>query len=144
MAVAEPYMTRRTLRGRMLTRQPSLLARVSWGDRIGVGLLLLVTMLAIVGPWLAPYKPNALASASALPLPPFHHGFLLGTDDVGHDIFSRVLYGIRTTWFASLEVIASGVVIGGAVGVAAGAAGGWIDNLPVSYTHLTLPTNREV
>ena len=40
MAVAEPYMTRRTLRGRMLTRRPSLLARVSWGDRVGVGLLL--------------------------------------------------------------------------------------------------------
>lgn len=138
MAVAEPYMTRRTLRGRMLTRRPSLLARVSWGDRLGVGLLFGVTLLAIVGPWLAPYKPTALASTAALPIPPFHHGFLFGTDDVGHDIFSRVLYGIRTTWFASLEVIASGVVIGGAIGIVAGAAGGWIDNLLMRFTDIFL------
>jgi peptide/nickel transport system permease protein len=111
---------------------------VSWGDRIAVGLLALVTLLAIVGPWLAPYKPNALASTSALPIPPFHHGFLLGTDDVGHDIFSRVLYGIRLTWFASLAVILSGVVIGGAVGVIAGASGGWVDSTLMRLTDIFL------
>ena len=138
MAVAEPYLAGRPTRGRVLTRRRTLLARVSWADRLAVGLLLGVTVLAIVGPWLAPYKPTALASTSALPIPPFHHGFLFGTDDVGHDILSRVLFGIRTTWFASLEVIASGVVIGGAIGLVAGATGGWVDNVLMRFTDVFL------
>ena len=137
MAVAEPYLTRRTRAGTLI-RRPGFLARVSWGDRLAVGLLLAVTVLAIVGPWLAPYKPTALASTSALPISPFHHGFLLGTAAVGHDILSRVLFGIRTTWFASLEVIASGVVIGGAIGLVAGAAGGWVDNVLMRFTDIFL------
>ena len=138
MAVAEPYMSQRTLRGRALTRRPSVLARVSWGDRVGVALLIVITLVAVFAPWLAPYKPTALVSKSALPIPPFHHGFLFGTDDVGHDIFSRVLYGIRTTWFASIVVIASGVVIGGLVGVIAGAFGGLTDNLLMRITDVFL------
>jgi peptide/nickel transport system permease protein len=138
MAVAEPYITRRTLRGNVLTRRPAAFARVTLGDRIALAMFVLVTVLAIVGPWFAPYKPNALASTSALPIPPFHHGFLLGTDDVGHDIFSRVLYGIRITWLASLEVIASGVLIGGFIGVVAGTAGGWVDNALMRFTDIFL------
>jgi peptide/nickel transport system permease protein len=138
MAVAEPYMTRRTLRGRALTRRPSILGRVSWGDRIGVGLLVGITVLAVIAPWIAPHKATALVSNSALPIPPFHHGFLLGTDDVGHDIYSRVLYGIRITWFASLIVIASGVVIGGIIGVIAGGFGGWSDSILMRITDIFL------
>jgi peptide/nickel transport system permease protein len=138
MAVAEPYMSKGTLRGSALIRRPSVLSRVSWGDRVGVGLLIVITLVAVLAPWLAPYKPTALVSNSALPIPPFHHGFLFGTDDVGHDIFSRVLYGIRTTWFASIVVIASGVVIGGIIGVVAGAFGGWTDNLLMRITDVFL------
>jgi len=138
MAVAEPYMTRRTLRGRALTRRPSFLARVSWGDRIGVALLFGITILAVIAPWIAPYKPTELVSHAALPIPPFHHGFLFGTDDVGHDIFSRVLYGMRTTWFASLVVITSGVVIGGIIGVVAGTFGGVTDGILMRITDIFL------
>jgi peptide/nickel transport system permease protein len=138
MAVAEPYMSKGTLRGRALIRRPSVLSRVSWGDRVGVALLIVITLVAVLAPWLAPHKPTALVSTSALPIPPFHHGFLFGTDDVGHDIFSRVLYGIRTTWFASIVVIASGVVIGGIIGVIAGAFGGLTDNLLMRITDVFL------
>jgi peptide/nickel transport system permease protein len=65
----------------------------------------------------------------------------MGTDEVGRDLFTRVLYGLRASWLAALVVITSGVLIGGLVGLVAGAAGGWIDNLLMRITDafLSLP-----
>ena len=59
---------------------------------------------------------------------PGKNGFLLGTDSIGRDILSRVLYGARSSWFAALIVVAVGLLIGGLVGLIAGAAGGWVDS----------------
>jgi peptide/nickel transport system permease protein len=66
---------------------------------------------------------------------------LLGTDEVGRDMFTRILYGARTSWITAFIVIASGVAIGGAVGLAAGAAGGWVDTvlMRLTDTFLALP-----
>jgi peptide/nickel transport system permease protein len=136
MAVAEPYASRRTLRGIALTRRPSFLARVSWGDRIAVGMLGVVTLVAILAPWIAPHHP--LIPAGRPELAPGTHGFLFGTDEVGRDIFSRVLYGVRASWFAALAVIVSGVIIGGFIGVVAGATGGWVDNALMRLTDVFL------
>jgi peptide/nickel transport system permease protein len=138
MAVAEPYAPRSvgTLRGRAVVavrrRRKSHAALV---DRIAIGLLAAITLTAILTPVLAPYKPNLIAGD------PFAHPgtrFLLGTDEVGRDIFSRVLFGMRTSWFASLAVIASGVLIGGLIGLVAGASGGWIDDLLMRLTDVFL------
>jgi peptide/nickel transport system permease protein len=68
---------------------------------------------------------------------PFGH-FLLGTDDVGRDVLSRVLFGLRASWFSALAVIASGVLIGGIIGLIAGAAGGWIDGILMRITDMFL------
>jgi peptide/nickel transport system permease protein len=57
---------------------------------------------------------------------------------VGRDLFSAVLYGVRSTWLSALVVIASGVIIGGIIGLVAGANGGWIDNLLMRITDLFL------
>lgn len=65
-------------------------------------------------------------------------GTLLGTDDQGRDLLSRVLYGMRTSWFAALLVIASGVLIGGVVGLVAGMAGGFVDSTLMRVTDLFL------
>ena len=70
--------------------------------------------------------------------PPFHAGALLGTDEVGFDIFSRVLYGLRASLLAAFVVIASGVIVGGAIGLAAGATGGWLDDFLMRTTDLFL------
>jgi peptide/nickel transport system permease protein len=138
VAVAEPYVPPRigTLRGRSLVRvRRRRRSRAAVIDRVAISLLLLVTLMAVFTPLIAPYKPNVIAG-DAFIAP--GRQFLLGTDEVGRDIFSRVLYGLRTSWFASLAVIASGVVIGGIIGLVAGTAGGWLDDILMRITDVFL------
>ncbi|HWW45115.1 MAG TPA: ABC transporter permease, partial [Acidimicrobiia bacterium] len=129
MAVADPYAPPSvgTMRGRAVVRaRRRRRSRAAILDRVAIGVLLALTAGAFLIPILAPYKPNLVAGNSFIG--PGRH-FLLGTDEVGRDIFSRVLYGLRTSWFASIEVIASGVLVGGTIALVAGTAGGWVDNL---------------
>src|SRR5258708_21930287 len=104
-------------------------------DRIAIGMLLVVTIVAVLTPLIAPYKPNLVAGDAFV-----HPGarFLLGTDEVGRDILSRVLFGLRTSWFASLIVIASGVFTGGLIGLVAGSAGGCIADVLMRITDVFL------
>lgn len=103
------------------------------------GLLVLVTVISLAAPLLAPH--SALVPAGVPEAPPGTDGFLLGSDSVGRDVLSRVLYGVRASWFAALGVVALGVLLGGAVGLLAGTVGGWIDNLLMRITDgfLALP-----
>ena len=136
MAVAEafqPTVSRRFGRSRTLARRDS---RASVG---AAALLALVTAVALAAPVLAPHSP--LTPVGIPETAPLHGGFLLGTDSVGRDVLSRVLYGIRASWFAALGVVALGVLIGGLLGVLAGTLGGWVDNLLMRITDgfLALP-----
>jgi peptide/nickel transport system permease protein len=143
MALAEPYLRPGASRGwlhgtKAATRR--VVARSARTDLAASGLLVAVTVLALVGPLLAPHSP--VVPTNGLPMtPPFHRSYLLGTDAIGRDVLSRVLYGIRISWFSALAVIASGVLIGGLVGLVAGAAGGWIDTalMRVTDAFLALP-----
>jgi peptide/nickel transport system permease protein len=137
MAVALPASgtwQRRRARLISLPKSPSLL--LNW---TAVSLVLLVTVVAVAVPVIAPHDPLVPVG---MPLQaPGNNGFLLGTDSVGRDILSRVLYGIRASWFAALVVVAVGLFIGGLVGLIAGAAGGWVDTLLMRITDafLSLP-----
>ncbi len=95
-----------------------------------------VTVLALVGPVLAPHGPDAILNVVPLHSPTGAAPF--GTDEIGHDIFSRVLYGIRESWFAALAVIISGAAIGALIGGIAGAAGGLADSGLMRLTDLFL------
>jgi peptide/nickel transport system permease protein len=133
VAVAEAYVpaavvaTRRMLRGGRTT------------DMAAAGLLVLVTLIALAAPLLAPH--DAFQPAGPVQLPPASDGFPLGTDSIGRDILSRVLFGWRTSWFAALAVIASGLVAGGLLGLAAGTLGGVVDTVLMRVTDgfLALP-----
>lgn len=117
--------------------RPAVSARsASWA---AAGLLVLVMLVALLAPVLAPHDP--LQPAGVPQQAPGSSGFLLGSDSIGRDILSRVLYGLRTSWFAALAVIASGVVVGGLVGLVAGTLGGLADNvlMRVTDTFLALP-----
>ncbi|MFT3851928.1 MAG: ABC transporter permease [Ilumatobacteraceae bacterium] len=72
---------------------------------------------------------------------PFEHPFrahLLGTDSQGRDMFARTVLGLRTSWFSALAVVAVGVLIGAAIGLVAGFAGGWIDTVLMRTTDAAL------
>ena len=72
---------------------------------------------------------------------PFEHPFakhLLGTDSQGRDVLSRMVIGLRTSWFAALVVIAIGVLIGGAIGLVAGFSGGVVDTVLMRITDAAL------
>jgi peptide/nickel transport system permease protein len=138
MAVAEPVLA--PTRPRRPRLRP-LLAKAGLrggglADKLAVGALVGLTLLAILTPLIAPHAPTAVAGEPFVH--PRHGGFLLGTDEVGRDVLSRVLFGLRTSWLASLLVIGSGLLIGGLIGLVAGAAGGWIDGLLMRITDLFL------
>jgi peptide/nickel transport system permease protein len=101
-----------------------------------LALLVIVTLVAVFAQALAPYDP--IQPVGALNLPPLSPDHLLGTDSIGRDLLSRTLWGIQTSWFASLIIVASGLLIGGAIGVFAGLFGGWVDNLLMRFTDLFL------
>ncbi len=102
-------------------------------------MVIVLTLLVIAVPVIAPHDP---LTPVGMPLQaPGKNGFLLGTDSVGRDILSRVLYGARSSWFAALVVVAVGLAIGGLIGLIAGASGGWIDSVLMRITDafLSLP-----
>lgn len=132
MAVAEPIPFPLTTRRRVAIRWKGL----GHLERGGLLVLALTTLVAVIAPLLAPHSPVRPVHAGAFASP--LHGALLGTDDLGRDVLSRVLYGMRASWLSALVVIASGVVIGGVVGLIAGSVGGWIDALLMRVTDLFL------
>ncbi|WP_193043557.1 ABC transporter permease [Mycolicibacterium baixiangningiae] len=136
MAVALPAPAMVRARRRVLAMPQSRSAVVNW---IGFSLIIVVTLAAVAVPVLAPYDPLLPVG---MPLQaPGVDGFLLGTDSIGRDVLSRVLYGARSSWFAALAVVALGLFIGGLIGLIAGTAGGWIDSLLMRITDafLSLP-----
>jgi peptide/nickel transport system permease protein len=117
-----------------LLKSPSSL--VNW---VAVGLVPLVTVVAVAIPLISPHDPLV---PIGMPLQaPGKDGFLLGSDSVGRDILSRLLYGVQSSWFAALAVVAIGLIFGGLVGLIAGATGGWVDSTLMRITDgfLSLP-----
>jgi peptide/nickel transport system permease protein len=99
-------------------------------------LLALVTVLALVARFVAPDDP--IQPIGDFNLPPGSAGHLLGTDAIGRDLLSRTLYGIQASWLSALVVVAAGLLIGGLIGLIAGAAGGWVDTVLMRLTDLFL------
>jgi len=110
-------------------------ARLSALDRVGLIGVAAMTLAALAVPFIAPGSPTAQIGHPFLGP---GHGGLLGTDDLGRDLFSRVLYGMRTSWFSALLVVAVSVVIGGVIGLLAGVKGGKTDAVLMRLTDLML------
>src|SRR5215813_5522742 len=110
-------------------------SRLSALDRVGLIGVTAMTLAALAVPLIAPGSPTAQIGHPFLGP---GHGGLLGTDDLGRDLFTRVLYGMRTSWFSALLVVAVSVVIGGAIGLLAGVKGGKTDAVLMRLTDLML------
>jgi peptide/nickel transport system permease protein len=103
---------------------PAGLGRIGRQRRLVTGIVItvLVALLAIFGPLFAPYGENEIVGK------PFtHEGSFLGTDYLGQDVLSRVLYGGATILVISLLATALGMIMGIIIGVVAAYAGGWLD-----------------
>ena len=90
------------------------------GFWFGIGVLALAVLIAIAGPWLAPYNPNANDLMNRLAPPSAAHWF--GTDDLGRDIFSRVLAATRLSIAFPLGSVAVAILLGLPAGLIAGYA----------------------
>lgn len=99
-------------------------------------ILLLIILAVIFAPLVAPYDPEELDLANKLKgISPEH---IFGTDKVGRDIFSRALYGGRTTMLSALAVVLISVVVGIPVGLVSGYYGGKIDTLTSNLWNIIL------
>ena len=93
---------------------------------LGAIIIGLTAFAAIVGPWLTPHDPNVQLLAQRLAGPSWSHP--LGLDELGRDIFARLLMGARVSLFVGLSVVSISALVGIALGATAGYAGGRIDN----------------
>jgi peptide/nickel transport system permease protein len=93
-------------------------------------------LCAIFGAALAPYDPFEQNLESRLQAP--SGGHILGTDEFGRDVLSRVLHGTRISLCIGLVSVGIGVVLGGAVGLVTGYRGGWIDHLGMRMVDILL------
>ncbi|MFN2162904.1 MAG: ABC transporter permease [Candidatus Promineifilaceae bacterium] len=93
----------------------------------GTTVFLLFLFLAVAGPWLAPYESNEQVYADARQPPSLTHWF--GTDHLGRDVFSRVLYGAREVLLEAGAATILAMLCGMALGLIAGYRRGWVDEV---------------
>jgi peptide/nickel transport system permease protein len=99
---------------------------------IGLTILLVMILMAILAPWLAPHDPNAQSLLSRMKPPVFAGGtwkHILGTDHLGRDLLSRLMYGARISLFIGFATALIAGLIGTAVGIVAGFYDGWIRSI---------------
>ncbi len=94
---------------------------------IGIAVLIIEILLAALAPWIAPYEYDKMDIPNAFATPSAEH--LFGTDDMGRDIFSRVLYGGRYSISTGILAVLISTVLGICVGSVAGYFGGQVDNI---------------
>ncbi len=93
---------------------------------LSLGFLLALLLLALAAPWLATHPPTAQDVDNTLSGPTAQHW--LGTDDLGRDVFSRMVHGAAATLYASALAVGIAVGLGLPVGLLAGFLGGWVDD----------------
>jgi peptide/nickel transport system permease protein len=129
----EVAVTRTPLRdfGAALRRQPLM--------AIGLGIIVVLILVAIFAPVLAPHPGDAGSLTHPVDtLASPGHGHPLGTDQLGRDVLTRVMYGARTSLLIVLGVLALSALIGVPLGIVAGATGGWLDDVIMRITDIFL------
>lgn len=111
-------------------RAPALAVRAARRDPLVVAALIVlaaVAVMAVFGPFLAPYNPNQLYAGPVLSPPSLAH--LLGTDDLGRDILSRLLVGTRFSVVGPIAVVALSTALGAAIAICSAWFGGVVDGI---------------
>jgi peptide/nickel transport system permease protein len=117
---------RRTLR-RFLTHRLAAL---------GASIIAVLALAALLAPWVAPYSPTAIDLTNIAQPPSLKHPF--GTDAVGRDVLSRIIYGARVSLSVGLVAVAIYLTIGFVLGATAGFVGGWVDTAIMRFTDVMM------
>jgi len=126
-------------RGAGRRRFARLLARRLRENRLAMAGLALVAALAVAAlaaPWVAPHDPTAIDATVILAGPSARH--LFGTDDLGRDVLSRMIYGARISLAVGFVSVGIAVLIGTALGACAGYFGGFVDALVMRFVDIML------
>ena len=107
----------------------------------GLAVIAVTVLVAALAPWVAPFDPSAQffegLTLEGSPLPPSAH-FLLGTDLLGRDLLSRLIYGARTSLIIGVAANGVAVVIGTLLGATAGFVEGWMSAAIMRFTDLMM------
>ncbi len=101
----------------------------------GITVLVLVAT-AIAAPWIAPYPPTHIDLANRMSPPSWRHP--LGTDELGHDVLTRLLYAGRVSLTVGFSAALASAVVGTIVGLISGFYGGWLDNVLMRFVDIML------
>jgi len=93
----------------------------------GLAVIALFVLAALLAPWISPQDPLATSWSAVRKAPSLAHWF--GTDEIGRDVLSRVIWGARASLLAGVVSVSISLAIGVPVGLAAGYVGGWLDML---------------
>ena len=102
-----------------LLRRPSAM--------LGLGVVFAFIVIAVFAPWVAPQDPIAASWGAIRKAPSLEHW--LGTDEIGRDVFARVVWGTRASLLAGVVSVSISLLLGVPIGLAAGYIGGWVDGL---------------
>ena len=105
---------------------------------VGLGVVVFFVLLAIFAPWVAPYDPIATSWSAIRKAPSAAHWF--GTDEIGRDVLSRVIFGARASLLAGVVSVSIAMALGVPIGLLAGYAGRWPDALISRMTDAMLAT----
>ena len=94
---------------------------------VGLAVVVFFVALALLAPWIAPHDPLATSWSAVRKAPSAAHWF--GTDEIGRDVLSRVIWGARASLLAGLVSVCISLSFGVPIGLLAGYAGGWTDAL---------------
>ncbi|MCW0000129.1 ABC transporter permease [Pararhizobium sp. YC-54] len=116
-----------------------LVHRLGWPGTIALAIILLFVLVAILAPWIAPYPTQGAGAPNvAAKLSQPSANYWLGTDHLGRDILSRIIYGTRISLTNGVLIVAFSLLIGLPVGLAAGYFGGWVDEALMRGTDVFL------
>jgi oligopeptide transport system permease protein len=103
---------------------------------VGLAIIALLVIVAAIGPWLTPYDFLSQDQTARNAPPSWAHWF--GTDDLGRDVLSRVIYGARTALLVAVVVTVFAAMLGTVLGAVAGYFGGWADRIIMWFTDITM------
>ena len=109
---------------------------------VGIGIIVVFAFIALTAQWIAPYDPT-VTNTSVNNLDPVFSGtkytnpkYILGTDEIGRDTLSRLLWSARISMVVGLVPTSIVFIIGASLGMIAGYKGGWVDNLLMRFTDI--------